>query len=147
MKLSVTAGFNRNVCLWSVSLNRFLSCPQKLKVASRKREFFNDQSKYFFNITARGTVSVPLQHGSDPVLPCAVPLRYRSGAKNAWNALAQVWSAPIEEASRATTKRRDYNVKDVFGEFLLVFAFLEIHYSDRVRTLSKRKRGVGAAHC
>ena len=77
----------------------------------------------------------------------SVPLRYRSGAKNAWNALAQVWSAPIEEASRATTKRRDYNVKDVFGEFLLVFAFLEIHYSDRLTTLSKRKRGVGAAHC
>ena len=48
----------------SASSNRS-SFPQKLKVASRKQEFFDDQSKYPSCITARGTVSVPLQHGSD----------------------------------------------------------------------------------
>ena len=62
----------------SASSNRS-SFPQKLKVASRKQEFFDDQSKYLSCITARGTVSVPLQHGSGPLLQCAAPLRYRSG--------------------------------------------------------------------
>ena len=62
----------------SVSLNRS-SFPQKLKVASRKEEFFDDQSKYLSCITARGTVSVPLQRGSGPLLQCAAPLRCRSG--------------------------------------------------------------------
>ena len=62
----------------SASPNRS-SFPQKLKVASRKQEFFDDQSKYLSCITARGTVSVPLQHGSGPLLQCAAPLRYRSG--------------------------------------------------------------------
>ena len=62
----------------SASSNRS-SFPQKLKVASRKQEFFDDQSKYPSCITARGTVSVPLQHGSGPLLQCAAPLRYRSG--------------------------------------------------------------------
>ena len=62
----------------SASSNRS-SFPQKLKVASRKQEFFDDQSKYLSCITAHGTVSVPLQHGSGPLLQCAAPLRYRSG--------------------------------------------------------------------
>ena len=70
----------------SASSNRS-SFPQKLKVASRKQEFFDDQSKYPSCITARGTVSVPLQHGSGPLLQpsitmrgtASVPLRYRSG--------------------------------------------------------------------
>ena len=61
----------------SASSNRS-SFPQKLKVASRKQEFFDDQSKYLSCITARGTVSVPLQHGSGPLLQRAAPLRYRS---------------------------------------------------------------------
>ena len=62
----------------SVSSNRS-SFPQKLKVASRKEEFFDDQSKYLSCITARSTVSVPLQRGSGPLLQCAAPLRCRSG--------------------------------------------------------------------
>ena len=55
------------------------SFPQKLKMASRKEEFFDDQSKYLSCITARGTVSVPLQRGSGPLLQCVAPLRCRSG--------------------------------------------------------------------
>ena len=62
----------------SASSNRS-SFPQKLKVASRKQEFFDDQPKYLSCITARGTVSVPLQHGSGPLLQCTVLLWYRSG--------------------------------------------------------------------
>ena len=64
------------------SIGGFVFCSasptQKLKVASRKQEFFDDQSKCLSCITARGAVSVPLQHGSGPLLQCAV-LRYRSG--------------------------------------------------------------------
>ena len=48
-------------------------------MASRKEKFFDDQSKYLSCITARGTVSVPLQRGSGPLLQCAAPLRCRSG--------------------------------------------------------------------
>ena len=74
----------------SASSNRS-SFPQKLKVASRKQEFFDDQSKYLSCITARGTVSVPLQHGSGPLLQpsitmrgtASVPLRYRFGTARA----------------------------------------------------------------
>ena len=62
----------------SVSSNRS-SFPQKLKVASRKEKFFDDQSKYLSCITARSPVSVPLQRGSGPLLQCAAPLRCRSG--------------------------------------------------------------------
>ena len=74
----------------SASSNRS-SFPQKLKVASRKQEFFDDQSKYPSCITARGTVSVPLQHGSGPLLQpsitmrgtASVPLRYGFGTARA----------------------------------------------------------------
>ena len=92
----------------SASSNRS-SFPQKLKVASRKQEFFDDQSKYLSCITAhgsarlgpfitmrgaasvplgpsitmRGTASVPLRYRSGPLLQCAAPPRYRFGTARA----------------------------------------------------------------
>ena len=77
-RLSVAAGFNRRVCLLQRIVKQIFF-PTEAKVASRKQEFFDDQSKHLSCITARGTVSVPLQHGSGPLLQRAAPLRYRSG--------------------------------------------------------------------
>ena len=91
----------------SVSSNRS-SFPQKLKVASRKQESFDDQSKYLScisrttsarlgpfitmcgaasvplgpSITMRGTASVPLRYRSGHLLQCAVPPRYHFGTEH-----------------------------------------------------------------
>ena len=100
----------------SASSNRS-SFPQKLKVASRKQEFFDDQSKYPSCITARGTVSVPLQHGSGPLLQpsitmrgtASVPLRYRFGTARAlyYNARRRFGTASVPLGPSITMRSAD----------------------------------------
>ena len=100
----------------SASSNRS-SFPQKLKVASRKQEFFDDQSKYPSCITARGTVSVPLQHGSGPLLQpsitmrgtASVPLRYRFGTARAlyYNARRPLGTASVPLGPSITMRSAD----------------------------------------
>ena len=100
----------------SASSNRS-SFPQKLKVASRKQEFFDDQSKYPSCITARGTVSVPLQHGSGPLLQpsitmrgtASVPLRYRFGTARAlyYNARCPLGTASVPLGPSITMRSAD----------------------------------------
>ena len=100
----------------SASSNRS-SFPQKLKVASRKQEFFDDQSKYLSCITARGTVSVPLQHGSGPLLQpsitmrgtASVPLRYGFGTARAlyYNARCRLGTASVPLGPSITMRSAD----------------------------------------